>query len=227
MMKTITFPKQNFVSWLMSGLLACALLMLTPGQARAADVAPDVLVKTTTQEVISILKKDKEIQSGNLQKVYALVDAKVLPNFDFNHMTMLSVGKYWQRATPAQRQALIQEFRTLLVRTYASSLTEFTNQTIEFKPFNMAAGATDVTVQTQVKQPGGQPIPIDYSMEKTAFGWKVYDVAIDGVSLVTNYRGSFATEIRQSGIDGLIRTLANRNKQSSAAPSKAATHKAS
>ena len=105
MMKTISFSKQNFVSWLMSGLLACALLMLTPGQARAADVAPDVLVKTTTQEVISILKKDKEIQSGNLQKVYALVDAKVLPNFDFNHMTMLSVGKYWQRATPADRKS--------------------------------------------------------------------------------------------------------------------------
>lgn len=227
MMKTISFSKQNFVSWLMSGMLVCALFLLTQGLARAAEVAPDVLVKTTTQEVISILKKDKEIQSGNLQKVYALVDAKVLPNFDFNHMTMLSVGKYWQRATPTQRQALIQEFRTLLVRTYASSLTEFTNQTIEFKPFSMAAGATDVTVQTQVKQPGGQPIPIDYSMEKTAFGWKVYDVAIDGVSLVTNYRGSFAAEIRQSGIDGLIRTLSSRNKQSSAAPSTAAIHKVS
>jgi phospholipid transport system substrate-binding protein len=227
MMKTIAFSRQHIVSWLMAGLLLSALLLFTQGQARAADVAPDVLVKTTTQEVIAILKKDKDIQSGNLQKVYALVDAKVLPNFDFNHMTMLSVGKYWQRATPAQRQALVQEFRTLLVRTYASSLTEFTNQTIVFKPFSMTAGATDVTVQTQVNQPGGQPIPIDYSMEKTAFGWKVYDVAIDGVSLVTNYRGSFATEIRQSGIDGLIRTLANRNKQSQAAPLKPVAQKAS
>ena len=213
--------------WLLGSVAALMLLAFMQSTAHAADVAPDVLVKTTTQEVIAILKKDKDIQSGNLQKVYALVDAKVLPNFDFNHMTMLSVGKYWQRATPAQRQALVQEFRTLLVRTYASSLTEFTNQTIAVKPFSMAAGAPDVTVQTQVNQPGGQPIPIDYSMEKTAFGWKVYDVAIDGVSLVTNYRGSFATEIRQSGIDGLIRTLANRNKQSSAVPATAATLKAS
>jgi phospholipid transport system substrate-binding protein len=226
-MKTMVFSRQSVVSWLMAGVLLCALFIFMQGQARAADVAPDVLVKSTTQEVIAILKKDKDIQSGNLQKVYALVDAKVLPNFDFNHMTMLSVGKYWQRATPAQRQSLVQEFRTLLVRTYASSLTEFTNQTIEFKPFRMSPGATDVTVQTQVNQPGGQPIPIDYSMEKTAFGWKVYDVAIDGVSLVTNYRSSFATEIRQSGIDGLIRTLANRNKQSEATSLKPAIKKAS
>jgi len=201
--------------WLLGSLAALSLLIAAHGAAVAAsaDVAPDVLVKTTTQEVVAILKKDKDIQAGNTHKVYELVDAKVLPNFDFNHMTMLAVGKYWSRATPAQRQSLIQEFRTLLVRTYASSLTEFNNQTIEFKPFSMAPGATDVTVQTQVKQPGAQPIPIDYSMEKTPFGWKVYDVVIDGVSLVTNYRSSFGTEIRQSGIDGLIRTLASRNQQ--------------
>nr|WP_232522247.1 ABC transporter substrate-binding protein [Sulfuriferula plumbiphila] len=194
-------------------MAALSLLVVAHGQAAGADVAPDVLVKTTTQEVVAILKKDKDIQAGDTRKIYELVDAKILPNFDFNHMTMLAVGKYWPRATPAQRQLLIQEFRTLLVRTYASSLTAFNNQAIEFKPFSMAPEATDVTVQTQVKQPGAQPIPIDYSMEKTPFGWKVYDVAIDGVSLVTNYRSSFGSEIRQSGIDGLIRTLASRNQQ--------------
>lgn len=199
--------------WLAGSLAALSLLASTAVQAAAADVAPDVLVKKTTQEVVAILKQDKDIQSGDTHKVYELVDAKILPNFDFNHMTMLAVGKYWSRATPAQRQSLVQEFRTLLVRTYASSLTAFNNQTIEFKPFSMAPDATDVTVRTQVKQPGAQPIPIDYSMEKTPFGWKVYDVAIDGVSLVTNYRSSFASEIRQSGIDGLIRTLASRNQQ--------------
>ncbi|MHB1331016.1 MAG: MlaC/ttg2D family ABC transporter substrate-binding protein [Sulfuriferula sp.] len=201
--------------WLLGSLAALSLLMAAHGQALAADVAPDVLVKTTTQEVVAILKQDKDIQAGDTQKIYKLVDAKILPNFDFNHMTMLAVGKYWPRATPAQRQSLIQEFRTLLVRTYASSLTAFNNQEIEYKPFRMAPDATDVTVQTQVKQPGAQPIPIDYSMEKTSFGWKVYDVVIDGVSLVTNYRSSFGSEIRQSGIDGLIRTLASRNQQNS------------
>jgi len=216
--KPILKPFTQAGKWLLGSLTALSLLASIQGQALATDVAPDVLVKTTTQEVVAILKKDKDIQAGDTHKVYELVDAKILPNFDFNHMTMLAVGKYWSRATPAQRQSLIQEFRTLLVRTYASSLTAFNNQTIEFKPFSMAPGATDVTVRTQVKQPGAQPIPIDYSMEKTPFGWKVYDVAIDGVSLVTNYRSSFGTEIRESGIDGLIRTLASRNQQNGSHP---------
>ena len=203
--------------WLFASLAALTLLVVAQGEAKAAEVAPDVLVKTTTQEVVAILKKDKELQTDS-RKIYALVDAEILPHFDFNRMTMLAVGKHWQRATPAQRQSLVQEFRTLLVRTYASSLTAFNNQTIEFKPFSMPPGATDVTVRTQVRQPGAQPIPIDYSMEKTSFGWKVYDVAIDGVSLVTNYRSSFSAEVRQSGIDGLIRTLANRNQQNAQNP---------
>lgn len=204
--------------WLASAL---AVLVALQTPAAATDLPPDVLVRNTTQEVIAILKKDKEIQGGNVKKVYELVDAKVLPHFDFNQMTMLAVGKHWQRATPAQRQALIKEFRTLLVRTYATSLTAFTNQVIEFKPFSMAPDATDVTVQTQVRQPGGQPIPIDYSMEKTPFGWKVYDVSIDGVSLVTNYRNSFSAEIRQSGIDGLVQKLAARNQQNGSNPEQA------
>jgi len=179
--------------------------------AMAVDTPPDVLARTTTQDVLAILKQDKEIQRGNQARVYQLVEAKILPNFDFNRMTQLALGKHWPRATAAQKQSLVTEFRNLLVRTYSSSLTAFTDQTVEFKPLTMKPGDTDVTVRSQIQQPGGQPIPIDYSMYKTAFGWKVYDVTIDSVSLVTNYRASFANTIRQQGIDGLIKTLANQS----------------
>lgn len=178
------------------------------GAAQANDTPPDVLARTTTQEVLTVLKQDKDIQNGNSAKILQLVEAKVLPNFDFNRMTQLAVGKHWPRATAQQKQALVTEFRNLLVRTYSASLTAFSNQTVEFKPLAMKPGATDVTVCSEIRQPGGQPIPIDYSMYKTSFGWKVYDVAIDSVSLVTNYRASFATTIRQQGIDGLIKALA-------------------
>jgi phospholipid transport system substrate-binding protein len=186
--------------------------------ALAAETPPDVLARTTTQEVLAILKQDKEIQGGNLNKVYQLVEAKILPNFDFNRMTQLAVGKHWPRATAKQKQALVTEFRNLLVRTYSSSLTAFSNQTVEFKPMAIKPDDADVTVHSEIRQPGGQPIPIDYSMYKTAFGWKVYDVSIDGVSLVTNYRASFASTIRQNGIDGLIKTLATQSARGSAKP---------
>jgi phospholipid transport system substrate-binding protein len=205
------------------GIIFGLLLLAFSVSSHADNVAPDVLVKGTTIEVTTILKRDKAVLLNDSQKLYALIDAKVLPHFDFNQMTMLAVGRYWRQATPAQQQALVKEFRTLLVRTYANALAEFNNQVIEFKPFTMPANATDATVQTQVKQPGAQPIPIDYSMEKTDTGWKVYDVSIDGVSLVTNYRSSFGSEIRNSGIDGLIRTLTARNQQN--APTKTVTAK--
>jgi phospholipid transport system substrate-binding protein len=188
--------------------------------ALAADPPPDLLAKNTTQEVLAILKADKDIQSGNMQKIYDLVEAKVLPHFDFNRMTQLAVGKHWNAATPRQKQSLVKEFRSLLVRTYATSLTAFSNQDIEFKPFSMKPEDTEVTVQTEVKQPGGKPVPIDYSMYKTAFGWKVYDVAIDGVSLVINYRSSFAGTIRQSGMDGLINALEKKSKNLESSGSK-------
>ncbi len=189
--------------------LAVSLLSLA---SWAADLPPDVLAKNTTQEVLAILRADKDIQSGNVQKIYDLVEAKVLPHFDFNRMTQLAVGKHWNAATPLQKQSLVKEFRALLVRTYSTSLTAFKDQAIEFKPFSMKPDETEVTVQTEVKQPGGKPIPINYDMYKTAFGWKVYDVSIDGVSLVINYRSSFASTIRQSGIDGLISTLESKSR---------------
>lgn len=198
---------------LRSFLLLLALLLGSnaPLALAANDTPPDVLARTTTQEVLAILKRDKSIQSGNQARVYQLVEAKILPNFDFNRMTQLALGKNWPRATAKQKQDLVTEFRNLLVRTYSGSLTAFTDQTVEFKPLTMMPGDTDVTVRSEIRQPGGQPIPIDYSMYKTAFGWKVYDVTIDSVSLVTNYRASFANTIRQQGIDGLIKTLADQS----------------
>ncbi len=198
------------------------LLAGAVGNAHAADTPPDVLARTTTQEVLAVLKQDREIRNGDLSKVYQLVEAKILPNFDFNRMTQLAVGKNWPRATAQQKQALVTEFRNLLVRTYSASLTAFNNQTVEFKPLNLKSGDDDVTVRSEIRQPGGQPIPIDYSMYKTAFGWKVYDVSIDSVSLVTNYRASFATTIRQSGIDGLIKTLAAQSARAAASAKPAA-----
>jgi len=198
--------------------LLALVLGFNTGPALAADMPPDVLARTTTQEVLALLKQDKDIQSGNQSRAYQLVEAKILPNFDFNRMTQLAVGKHWPRATAKQKQELVTEFRNLLVRTYSSSLTAFTNQTVEFKPLAMKPDETDVTVRSEIRQPGGQPIPIDYSMYKTAFGWKVYDVAIDGVSLVTNYRASFSSTIRQNGIDGLIKTLAAQSERGTSKP---------
>ncbi len=192
------------------------LFGLTSLQACADVTPPDVLVRNTTLEVTGILKKDKNELNSDRQKLYDLIDAKVLPHFDFTQMTKLAIGRYWRQATPAQQQELVRQFRTLLVRTYAGALAAFNNQTIQFKPFSMPASGGDVVVETQVKQPGAQPIPINYSMEQTADGWKVYDVSIDGVSLVTNYRSSFGQEIHRSGVDGLIRTLSDRNRQNTA-----------
>lgn len=192
--------------------LSLALMLgLNASLVRAGDTPPDVLARTTTQEVLLILKQDKDILKNNQSRVYQLVEDKVLPNFDFNRMTQLAVGKHWPSATAQQKQSLVNEFRNLLVRTYSRSLTEFSNQTVEFKPMTIRPDDTDVTVHTEIRQPGAQPLPIDYSMYKTAFGWKVYDVAIDNVSLVTNYRASFSSTVRQSGIDGLIKTLASQD----------------
>lgn len=188
----------------------------------AQGLAPDVQVKTITNEVIGIIKQDKEIQAGNRKKIDDLVDAKVLPYFNFSRMTALAVGRNWPKATAEQQKALTGEFRALLVRTYSSALSAYKNQVIEFKPLRAAAADTDVTVRTQVKQPGTEPISIDYSMEQTPTGWKVYDVAIGGVSLVTNYRETFNAEIREGGVDGLIKSLVGKNRsldtQASAKP---------
>jgi phospholipid transport system substrate-binding protein len=189
--------------------------------AALAQETPDALVKRIADEVLAVIRADKDVAGGNQQKVVALAEQKVLPNFDFTRMTRLAVGRNWNQASDAQKEALTNEFRTMLVRTYSSSLTAYKNQTIEVKPTKMAPADKETTVRTQVIQQGGPPIPIDYAMERTDTGWKVYDVIIDGASLVTTYRGSFNDQIQKGGIDGLLKTLRERN----AAPTPAAPPK--
>lgn len=178
----------------------------------AQDLAPDALVKKISNEVIDIIKQDKDIKAGNRAKINELVEAKVLPHFNFSRMTALAVGRSWPKANATQQKALVAEFRTLLVHTYSGALSAYKNEVIEFKPLRGAAGDTDVTVRTQVKRPGTEPVGIDYGMEKTPGGWKVYDVVVGGVSLVTNYRETFNAEIRDGGVDGLIKSLAGKNR---------------
>lgn len=198
---------------LRSLLLALLLPLAFTSQTTMAQVVPpDVLARNTTNEVIEIVKRDREIRSGNAQRIYELVDAKVLPHFDFRQMTQLAVGRNWAQATPEQQQRLVAEFRALLVRTYAASISSVADYKIDFKPLRMRPGDTDVTVSTEVSRPGSTPITIDYRMERQADGWKVYDVLVDNVSLVTTYRNSFNSEVRRGGIDGLIAALARRNR---------------
>lgn len=180
--------------------------------ALASTIAPDALVKSVTDDVITIVRQDKAIQSGDTRKAVELVETKVLPYFDFAHMTRLAVGKDWRQATPEQKAALTQEFKTLLVRTYSNALTQYRNQVIDFKPLKARPEDSDVIVRTEVRQPGAKPVQIDYALDRKEDGWKVYDVLVAGVSLVTNYRDSFGQEIRAGGVDGLIKSLKDKNK---------------
>jgi phospholipid transport system substrate-binding protein len=195
----------------MKKLFLVVSLFLMAGIAQAEIIAPDVLIKDTAQDVITIVKQDKDIQSGNQKKILALVDAKILPNFDFTRMTQLAAGKYWRQATQEQKKALVAEFRNMLVRTYTKAFTMYKDQTIEVKPLKLAATDTETTVKTQIIKVGGQPTAVDYQMKKAADGWKVFDVVIEGVSMVTSYRGTFSSQIEQSGIDSLIKSLADMN----------------
>lgn len=193
-------------------LIALSLLIFSVTSV-AAD-GPDDLVKRTAEDVLAVVKSDKDIQAGNQEKIFALAEEKILPNFNFEKVSRLVLGKNWTKATPEQKSAFQEEFKTLLLRTYATALSKYKNQTIEYKPLRMEAGATTATVKTLILQPGGQPIAVDYSLEKKA-DWKVFDIVIEGVSLVTNYRSQFAQEIRQNGLDSLIKKLADKNKAAS------------
>jgi len=177
-----------------------------------AQEAPDALVQRVTDDVLDIIRKDKDILNGDTHKVIELVDKKVLPHFNFAHMTALALGKEWRKASPQQQQQLTAEFKTLLVRTYANALTGYKNQKVVYKPLKMSPTDTDVLVRTEVLHPGSKPVQLDYSLEKMDAGWKVYDVVVAGISLVTNYRDQFGQEVRNGGIDGLIASIANKNK---------------
>ncbi|MGE0875436.1 MAG: phospholipid-binding protein MlaC [Burkholderiales bacterium] len=192
------------------------------GAAAAQDLAPDALVKKVTLEVVDIIAADKDIKAGDRRKVIDLVEAKVIPHFSFASMTAMAVGQNWRQANPAQKRRLTDEFKTLLVRTYSSALAAYGDQKFEFRPLRAKPTDTDVTVNVRVLQPGAQAVTIDYDMEKTAGGWKVYNVYVAGVSLVQNYRTEFANQVRDGGIDGLIKTLEakNRSLEQSAAAGK-------
>ncbi len=180
--------------------------------AGIAQEAPDALIKRVATEVVTTLKSDKELQAGNKQKLYALVEGKVATNFDFMRMTSLAMGRNWSKATPEQQKVLAQEFKTLLIRTYSGALANYQNHVMDFKPLKMQPSDTDVMVRTTVTAAGGQPIPIDYNLEKKPDGWRAYDVTVGGVSLVTNYREEFNNAIRDGGVDGLIKSLLAKNK---------------
>jgi len=183
------------------------------GPAAAEAPAPETLVRTVAAEVLGTIKSDKDIQGGDSKKLIALVEAKILPHFNFTRMTALAMGINWRKATPEQKTQLTSEFRTLLVRTYSTALTKYRDQAIEYKPTRAAPGDKDVTVRSLIKQPGAEPITIDYSMEKNSEEWKVYDITVAGISLVTNYRDAFTQEVRSGGIDGLIKRLADKNRE--------------
>ncbi|HEX9685746.1 MAG TPA: ABC transporter substrate-binding protein [Burkholderiales bacterium] len=174
---------------------------------------PDALAKSVTDEVLAVLRADKDIQSGNQKKVVDLVETKVLPHFNFVRMTQLAVGRHWREASAEQRKLLVNEFRTLLVQTYAATLAAYRDQSIEYRPLRMQPEDTDVVVKSLINQSGGRPVSVDYKMQKSDAGWKVYDVVVGDLSLVQSYRGSFNSEVQKGGIDGLVKALTEKNKQ--------------
>lgn len=190
-------------------LLVSTALMFS--SIASATVSADVFVKSIADDVITILKKDKELQSDP-EKIYALAEDKILPNFNFDRVSRLVLGKNYTKASKEQQEAFQKEFRTLLIHTYASALSKYRNQVIEYKPLRDVTDPNQVVVKTLILQPGGQPLGVDYSLEQSGDAWKVYDIVIEGVSLVTNYRGQFSAEIRQGGMDGLIQRISEKNK---------------
>jgi phospholipid transport system substrate-binding protein len=192
-------------------LLASFAAVAAFASAAVAATAPDALVRQLSTEVLDAVKSDAAIQAGDVGKVIALVDAKVLPYLDFQRMTASAVGRSWREATPAQKEKLQAEFKTLLVRTYAGALSQVKDQTVQMKPFRGNATDNEVVVRTEIKG-GAEPIQLDYRLEKAGDSWKIYDINVLGIWLVDQYRSSFAQEISAGGIDGLIAKLAQRNK---------------
>jgi phospholipid transport system substrate-binding protein len=205
--------KQPFLS--IVRILAIAVLALGASAVRAQE-APDALVKRVSQEMLELIKSDPQIQQGNQARIREVIETKLLPNFDFDRMTALAVGRNWRTATPEQQKRLTEEFRTLLVRTYSGALNQYRDEKVDYKPLRMNPSDTDVVVHTAVLRPSGAPVQMDYSMEKTPNGWKAYDVVVAGVSLVTTYRDEFNSTVQASGIDGLIKTLSDKNRAGTA-----------
>ncbi len=197
-----------------SRVFAALSFALAASVASGEDLAPDVLVQRISEDVIAAIRQDKDLRAGDPAKIAALVEVKILPHFDFQRITRLAMGSGWRQATPEQQDELRRQFQTLLVRTYSGALASYSGQIIEFSPLRSKPGDTEVTVRSRVKQPGAEAIVIEYDMEKSAAGWKVFDVRISGISLIATYRTAFAEEVRNHGVDGLIALLASKNRQS-------------
>jgi len=196
--------------WFIAFLIAGSFISPAP----AEEVSPDALVRKTTEEVLTIVRQDKDIRAGDVTKIVQLIEQKVAPHFDFERMTRLAVGRAWREATPEQRTTLVKEFRTLLVRSYSAAFTAYTGISVEYRPYKPTPGETEASVQTLIKLPGGAaPVTVDYDMANSPKGWKVYDVRVAGASLIINYRNLFAQEIQSGGIDGLIKSLIEKNSE--------------
>lgn len=199
-------------------VLLALFLSASALNAHADMPAPDVLVRDTAQDVLAAVKQDKDLKAGNPKKLLDLVEAKVLPHFDFTRMTRLAVGRPWKSATPEQRESLVTEFRTLLVRTYTTAFSRYQDQTVQVETPKMLPGDEEVTVKTLIVKPGSPSIAVDYVMEKTEQGWKVFDLSVEGASLIATYRGTFAEQVQQGGIDGLIKSLVDKNRANAGKP---------
>jgi phospholipid transport system substrate-binding protein len=191
--------------------LFAGLVLGAAAGAALGQEAPDAMVKRVSDEVLQIVKADPRVQAGDRDRIREVIDTKLAPNFDFERMTALAVGRAWRTATPEQQKQLVDQFRTLLSRTYSNAFVQYRDQTINYKPLKMDPAATDVTVRTEIARPSGAPVQIDYSLGKKGNEWKAYDVIVGGVSLVTNYRDEFNAQIQAGGIDGLIKSLAAKN----------------
>jgi len=202
----------------MKFLFALAFFLAFP--VAAQDLGPEELVKKITEDVLGAIKSDKQLASGDRQRAVKLAEEKILPHVDFEEATRLAVGRGWGQASPEQKKKLVSEFRNMLVRTYSNAIGAYEGQTMKVQPVRMKPGDTDVTVHNQFIRPGGKPVLVDYAMRKTDAGWKIYDIVVEGVSLVLTYRSEFDAVVKQDGIDGLIKRLAQKNTPAAVGGSK-------
>ncbi|HSU64063.1 MAG TPA: ABC transporter substrate-binding protein [Burkholderiales bacterium] len=194
----------------MSAILACLMALALPARAQQ-DLGPEELVRKVTQDVLDAIRSDKQLAAGDKQKALRLAEEKVLPHIDFEEATRLAAGRAWAQATPEQRRRLVEEFRRMLVRTYSNAISAYEGQTMQVLPVRVKPGDTEVTVHNRYIRAGGKPLPVDYQMHKTSQGWKIYDITVEGVSLVLTYRSEFDAIVKQEGIDGLIKRLEEKN----------------
>ena len=193
-----------------SAILACLMALALPARAQQ-DLGPEELVRKVTQDVLDAIRSDKQLAAGDKQKALRLAEEKVLPHIDFEEATRLAAGRAWAQATPEQRRRLVEEFRRMLVRTYSNAISAYEGQTMQVLPVRVKPGDTEVTVHNRYIRAGGKPLPVDYQMHKTSQGWKIYDITVEGVSLVLTYRSEFDAIVKQEGIDGLIKRLEEKN----------------